>query len=62
MDGLSEGWMGQGQRPRIIKIKSFGSWKSCRRLLHSLTLDAVSEMSTASRGQDNVSSLPDALT
>ena len=61
MVGPSEGLMGQGQRPRIIKIIFFGSRKSCRQLLHSLTLDAVSGMSTASRGQDGVSSLPDAL-
>ncbi len=60
MHGHLEEWMDQELRHQIIKITSFGSWRSFKALLLSLTLDVVSGMNTAFRGQGGVFSQPDA--
>ncbi len=60
MDGHLEELMDQERRHQIIKITSSGSWKSFKALLLSLTLDVVSGMNTAFRGQDGISSQPNA--
>jgi hypothetical protein len=60
MDGHLEELMDQERRHQIIKVTSSGSWRSFKALLLSLTLVVVSGMNTTFRGQDGVSSQPDA--